>query len=160
MERFVFAKKIIKKSMKNIKLWTCPNCSRQFQRQNQNHSCKIFPLEKHFEGKAGGEILHEYLKHKLEKTIGIFKIQSLECCIHFDNNSTFAAVKIFTNKIQVEFSLKHEIANKRFKKITNLSANQFLHYIDITTDKDVDKELIKWLTEAHANKEKNYKILK
>jgi hypothetical protein len=133
--------------------WECPKCNRRFQRQHQSHSCKIFPLEKHFEGKNGGKGLYEYLKHKLEKAIGIFTIQSLECCIHFDSNSTFAAIKILKDKIRVEFSLGYKVTNKRIVKVVQLSANQYLHYTIVTNNNEIDNELIEWIKKAYNNKE-------
>ncbi len=138
------------------KLWTCPKCNREFERKNQSHSCKSYPVEKYFEGKEKGKILYDDLKHKLEKAIGSFKIQSLECCIHFDNTTTFAAVKIFKNKIQIEFSLGYEIANKRFIKIIHLSANQYLHFTNITNKEEIDNELIKWIQEAYKRNEDRF----
>jgi Domain of unknown function (DUF5655) len=138
--------------MKDVKLWTCPKCNRQFQRQNQSHSCMVFPLENHFEGKDRGKALYEILTHKLEQQIGSFKIQSLACCIHFDYIATFAAVKICRTKIQVELSLRYKISAERVKKIVQISANQYLHFIDITNEKDIDKTLITWLAAAYANK--------
>ena len=130
-------------------LWTCPKCGREFERKNQSHSCKNYPLEKHFEGKEKGKMLYDDLKHKLEKAIGSFKIQSLECCIHFDHSTTFATVKIFKNKIQIEFSLGYEIVNKRILKMTHLSANRYLHSTNISTKEEIDNELIEWIQEAY-----------
>jgi uncharacterized protein YktA (UPF0223 family) len=132
-------------------LWTCPACGRKFERKNQSHSCKIYPLEKHFEGKVEGEKLYENLKHKLKKAIGSFKIQSLECCIHFDKKSTFSTVKIFRNKIQVEFSLSNKIINERVLKVVQLSANKYLHFTNITNTNEIDNELIEWIQEAYKN---------
>jgi uncharacterized C2H2 Zn-finger protein len=136
--------------------WTCPECGREFERKNQKHSCKSYLLEKHFEGKEVGKKLYEYLKLKLEKSIGFFKIQPLECCIHFDNKSTFASVKIFRNKILVEFSLGYEISNKRITKVLHLSANKYLHFTFITNNDEIDNELIEWIQEAYKINEQKY----
>lgn len=139
--------------MENSILWTCPNCNRQFQRKNQSHSCKIFPLENHFEGKPAGKALFENLINKLDKNLGIFKIQSLECCIHFDHISTFATAKIFRDKIQIEFSLPLKIIDKRIIKIVQLSRNKYLHFTDIYNSEEIDNELIEWMKQANSEKE-------
>jgi transposase-like protein len=134
--------------MKKDKLWKCPRCGREFQRQNQSHSCKLYPLEKHFEGKTAGRLLYEQLKQAVSKQVGTFKILSLECCIHFDTSFTFAAVKIFKTKIQVHFRLHHKASSKRFKKEIQLSANSYLYYVDIGSNNEIDAGLLKWIGEA------------
>jgi uncharacterized CHY-type Zn-finger protein len=133
-------------------LWTCPKCQRQFERQGQSHSCKPFPLEQHFKGKPNGKLLFEKLKQAIEKQLGSFKIESLECCIHFFSTSTFAAVKISKDKILVEFTLNHKIESDRISKFVQLSAHRNLYYIEIQTKKDIDEELIQWIKEAHDKK--------
>ncbi len=104
-------------------------------------------------------MLYDDLKHKLEKAIGYFKIQSLECCIHFDNTTTFVAVKIFKNKIQVEFSLGYEIVSNRILKMTQLSAHQYLHFINITNKEQIDNEFIKWIQEAYKKRNNTHDIM-
>lgn len=133
----------------SIQLWTCPKCKRQFQRQHQSHSCKEFPLALHFEGKPAGKVLFEELKHAVKKQIGPFKIESLECCIHFVSTFTFAAVKIFKDKIQLDFSLTRKINSKRINQFVQLSANRFLYYINISSKDEIDFTLMNWIEEAH-----------
>ena len=133
-------------------LWTCPNCGRQFERQRQAHSCRPFALEQHFKGKEAGKLLYEALKNALEKQIGSFKIESLECCIHFVSTSTFAAVKIFKNKIRVDFALSRSVESERFHQSVQMSAYRFLYYIDVMKEAEIDKELIEWIQEAYDKK--------
>lgn len=129
-------------------LWKCPKCGRQFARHGQSHSCKAYPIELHFVGKQNGKILYEKLKNAIEKEIGPIKIESLECCIHFVNTFTFAAVKILKNKITVDFALKHETKNDRIKQIVPMSAHRFLYVIDIYQENEIDQMLIEYIKEA------------
>ncbi len=142
--------------MKKLKLWTCPKCNRQFVRQNQSHLCKIFLFENHFVGKAKGKLLYEKLIGRLTKQLGSFKVQSSACCIHLDKYSTFAAVKIFPSKILVECSLGYELTSSRIAKIVQLSANQYLHHININSAAEIDNELMEWLEEAYSNKDEKF----
>lgn len=132
-----------------VKLWTCPKCGRRFERQRQTHSCRPFPLKQHFEGKPGGRSLYEKFKQEVKKQIGAFKIESLECCIHFVSTFTFMAVKIFRQEIRVDFSLNRKIKSKRIKQLVRLSAHRFLFVVDITQEEEIDKELMEWIGEAH-----------
>ncbi|MBV6440945.1 MAG: hypothetical protein DYG98_16805 [Haliscomenobacteraceae bacterium CHB4] len=133
-------------------LWTCPNCGRQFERQRQSHSCRPFALEQHFIGKETGRLLYEALREALEKQIGSFKIESLECCIHFVRTSTFAAVKILKDKIRVDFALNRGIESERFHQSVQMSAHRYLYDIDIMKETEIDKELIEWIQEAYNKK--------
>lgn len=135
----------------SIKLWTCPNCGRQFERQGQSHSCRPYALEKHFERKPAGKALYEKLKQAIEERLGAFKIESLECCIHFVSTSTFVAVKILKDKIRVDFSLNRRIENRRFHQTVQMSAHRFLYVVDIMTADEIDEALMQWIEEAYAS---------
>lgn len=133
---------------KTIKLWACPDCGRQFERKGQPHSCKPFDLKLHFEGKEKGKLLYEKLKEAITKQVGRFKVESLECCIHFVSTFTFAAVKIMKEKIRVDFSLDRKIKSKKIAKEVQMSVNRFLYYIDIANENEIDHELLELIEEA------------
>ena len=134
------------------KLWTCPECGRQFERHGQSHSCKAFPLEKHFEHKPAGRLLFDVLKQAVISRVGAIKIESLECCIHFVSTFTFAAVKILKDKIRVDFSLSRKISNRRIVQSIQMSAHRYLYVIDVMTEDEIDEELMAWIQEAHQKK--------
>ncbi|MGE5106668.1 MAG: DUF5655 domain-containing protein [Sphingobacteriales bacterium] len=134
------------------KLWACPKCGRQFERKGQSHSCRSFPLEEHFNGKPAGRLLYESFKRAVKKQVGSFKIESLECCIHFVSTFTFAAVKIFKDKIWVDFSLNRKIKSKRITRHLQMSAHRYLYALDIFNEDEMDKELMEWIQEAHDKK--------
>jgi hypothetical protein len=134
------------------KMWSCPKCGRQFKRRGQTHSCRQFSIKQHFESKPEGKLLYENFKRAVKKRVGAFKIESLECCIHFVSTFTFAAVKIFKDKIRVDFSLGRKINNKRINQFQQLSANRYLYFIDIGIADEIDEELIEWIQEAQDKK--------
>jgi hypothetical protein len=142
----------VKTETEIIKLWMCPKCGRKFQRHGQSHSCKPFPIELHFKRKPGGKLLYEKLKTEIRRKVGSFKIESLECCIHFVSTFTFAAVKIFKDKIQVDFALSRKLKSKRFSRFIQISANRYLYYFDISTISGIDDELLELIWEAHDRK--------
>jgi Domain of unknown function (DUF5655) len=133
-------------------LWRCPKCKRQFERHGQPHSCKPFPLEQHFVGKDSSKVLYEKFKQSVRKQVGSFKIESLECCIHFVSTFTFAAVKPYKSKIQVEFDLGHNIKSKRIDKSVRMSTNQYLYYVNIFNEEEIDEELMEWIQEASSKR--------
>jgi len=143
---------IVKTKSEILKLWKCPKCGRQFERKNQSHSCKNYPLEQHFYRKEKGKMLYEKFRMAVKNQLGSFKIESLECCIHFVSTFTFAAIKIFKDKIRVDFSLDHKIENTQIKKYIQMSANRYLYYIDIISEDEIDGKLMEWIQEASNKK--------
>lgn len=141
------------------KLWSCPKCGRQFEREGQAHSCRLFPIEQHFEGKQESKLLYEKFKQAVKKQVGSFKTESLECCIHFVSTFTFAAIKILKDKIRVDFSLRRKIKTKRPNQFLQMSANRYLYFIDIGVDDEIDVELIEWIKEAHDKKREQLKAV-
>lgn len=134
------------------KLWTCPKCGRQFERQGQSHSCKPYAIEQHFEGRPDEKKLYEQLKRAIKKHVGTFKVESLECCIHLVSTFTFAAIKIMKGRIRVDFALSRKIKDKRIVQEVKMSANRWLYLIDINKEDEIDEELLKWIKEAHDKK--------
>lgn len=141
----------MKTTTETKELWKCPKCGRQFARKGQSHSCRSYALEQHFKGKETGKLLYESFIKAVETPLGALKIESLECCIHLVSTVTFAAVKIYKNKIQVEFATDHPLESERFTKAEQLSAHRFLYFVDIMKEVDLDTQLIQWVVEAYDN---------
>ncbi len=137
-----------KKTIMTKQLWKCPKCGREFARKGQSHSCRTFPLDRHFAGKDSSRRLYEKFKAAVKKEVGAFKIESLECCIHLVRTFTFAAVKIMKDRIRIDFSLSHIIKSKRLKKPVPMSTHRFLYFVDITDESEIDRELLQWVREA------------
>lgn len=134
------------------KLWTCPRCKRKFERRGQPHSCRPFPLAQHFRNKPEGRLLYQKLKQAIKEDVGPFKVESLECCIHFVGTFTFAAVKIFRDKISVDFSLSRKIQSDRIRKVVPMSTHRYLYVVDVMSEEDIDASLLAWIHEAYDKK--------
>lgn len=97
-------------------------------------------------------MLYDKFRMAVKNQLGSFKIESLECCIHFVSTFTFAAIKIFKDKIRVDFSLDHKIESNQIKKYIQMSANRYLYYIDIISEDEIDGKLVEWIQEASSKK--------
>jgi hypothetical protein len=135
-------------------MWKCPKCKREFERKDQVHSCKSYPLEKHFKNKPEAEKLFKKLKVKMKKEIGSIKVESLPCCIHFLSDYTFSAVYAMKGKIRVTFSLDEKLKGKRFERVTEMSPKRYLHALQVDDAKDFDRELMGWLKRSYKLKKK------
>lgn len=139
--------------MKDKSLWTCPRCKRQFERRGQPHSCRVYPLQLHFNEKPAGRLLYNTFKKAVKEQVGFFKTESLECCIHFVSSFTFAAVRIMKDKIRVSFTLGRKINSNRIYDRVQTSANCYLYGVDISSDTEIDNTLMKWIQEAFERKQ-------
>ena len=137
------------------KLWVCSKCKREFAKKNQSHSCKAYPIEKHFKNKEFAEFLFKYLKKEIEKNVGSLKIESLPCCIHLVSNYTFGAVWALKDRIRIDFRLDHEIKSSKINKTVKMSVNRYLYYLDITDKKEIDKKLLTWIKQAYELNKKD-----
>lgn len=143
--------------MNMVSIWKCPKCGRYFQRRKQQHSCTVYPVEKHLKGKDFARSLYDMLMKKIRKEAGDFKVESLPCCIHFvkpSNAFTFAAVYALRDRIRIHFGLNREVRSPRIDKSAKISASKYMYSIDIKDAKEMDGELISWLKEAYNLKGK------
>ncbi len=131
-------------------MWTCPKCKREFFRDNQSHSCVVFPIENHFKGKdkIARQLFDDLIK-QIEKNIGPIKIESLPCCIHLVSNYTFGAVWVQKEKIRIDFRIDSKIDDPRIYKQEKMSVNRYLYYLDIADKNDIDNKLISWIKKAY-----------
>ena len=93
--------------------------------------------------------MYQALKAAVRGQIGRFRVESLQCCIHFVSAITFTAVRIFKDKLRVEFSLNREIKSKRIKRRIQMSARRYLYFVDVIKQEEIDKDLMGWLRQAY-----------
>jgi hypothetical protein len=131
------------------KLWKCAKCKREFAKVNQAHSCVSYPLENHFVSKAFAKELFDYLKEKIEASVGPIKVESLPCCIHFVGSYTFGAVWAMKDKIRIDFRTDFKIESKRIWKMNQISPNRYIYYLELKDKKEIDRELLGWIKKAY-----------
>jgi hypothetical protein len=132
--------------------WKCPKCNRIFQRKNQMHSCKSFPIEKHFENKDPAKEVYKYLFKVVNKKVGKCKEISLPCCIHWFGNYDFIALLPKKDKLEVRFALNRKINSPRVFNNFPPSSKYYMICLYIQSKDEVDEELLKWLKESYTLK--------
>lgn len=132
------------------KIWKCPKCRRIFRREKQQHSCTVYPVEKHLVGKPYAKGLFLALKEIIKKRIGPFIVESLPCCIHLVNKKayTFAAVYAMKDRIRLHLVSEMILKGRRFAKPTKMSAKRYLYSVDIKKKSEIDAGLLGVLTKA------------
>lgn len=136
------------------KRWKCPKCKREFAKENQSHSCRIYPLENHFKNKRYAKGLFGILIKKI-KEIGKFSVDSPECCIHLVRNTTFAAVYALKDRIRLHFVLDCKKKVSGAKEPFKMSANRYLYSLDVLDKKEINKELLDLIREAYEKDRKD-----
>jgi hypothetical protein len=129
------------------KVWKCPKCKRIFKKPNQQHSCTVYPVEKHFERKEYAKELYNHLKSVIRKKVGPFRVESLPCCIHFvtKDADTFAAVFALKDRIRLHIASRELPKGIRVKKSSKISSLRYLYSIDITNKNEIDADLVERL---------------
>ena len=131
-------------------VWTCPKCGRIFEKKGQAHSCRKYPLKKHFKGKEEvAKPLFNDLKAKIKKRIGPIKVISLPCCIHLFGLFDFAAVFPLKDKIRIHFVLNRKLKSSLIHTSAKISSSRYKYSIYVGSKDEIDKELLKWLKEAY-----------
>ena len=136
-------------------MWTCPKCKREFQKNNQSHSCVVYPLERHFEGKEFARELFDFYIAKIQKEVGPIKIESLPCCIHLVSSYTFGAVWAMKDKIRIDFRVDKKLTPEELKKLPKMyselqmSPNRYLYHFDIVDSKQISSELLDLIRDSY-----------
>jgi hypothetical protein len=137
-------------------MWTCPKCGRIFTKAGQPHSCKKIPLEKHFENKEKAKELFDFLVEQINRKIGECKIISIPCCVHLFGKYDFLAALPKKDRLEIRFALDRKLDSPRLKQSVPMSAKIFKNCINLGSVKEINEELIKWLSEAYHLKDKGY----
>ncbi len=138
-------------------MWTCPKCGRIFEKSAQPHSCRKIPLEQHFQNKHQAKELFDFLVKQIEVKIGKCQTISLPCCIHLFGNYDFLAALPKKDRLEIRFGLDQKLDTPRLKQAVPMSAKVFKNCFDITTKREIDKELFNWLERAYHLKDKKQK---
>lgn len=129
--------------------WVCPTCRRQFERRNQGHSCRRYALAEHFKRRPVAHALYDALRAATTREVGRFRVESLPCCIHFVSTFTFAAVRVLTDRIRVDFTAPRPRKSRRVHRCIKMSAHRYLCLVDVTTPAEIDDQLLAWIRAAH-----------
>jgi predicted transport protein len=131
-------------------MWTCPKCGRSFKHENQNHACKLIDKDDLF---AKRPPLLKKLYEKVAgivKTFGEFREETvLPDVIFFKTKSSFLAVKVKKDHVEVEFFLDHVEDVPPIAKFLQTSKHRVAHVVKVDDEKDIDAQLIKWMKASY-----------
>ena len=108
-----------------------------------------FTVQSHFEGK---DPIVRHIYDQLLKTVSKFGRvveEPKKTSIHLVNVSAFAGIATRKNAIVLTVKSDRKLSSPRIHKSEQTSAKRFHHELKITSPRDVDAELVKWLKDAY-----------
>ena len=132
------------------RLWTCPNCGRQFVSANKWHSCGRYELDDHFAGKD--PVARELFGHLLDvlKQFGPVAVYPLKTRIVFQAEKQFAAAMTRKRWLEGQLWLKRRAEHPLFSRVEMQVFRDYGHIFRLTTPDDLDEALMALLQEAYV----------
>lgn len=131
-------------------MWTCPNCNRKFRNANQNHTCTLVSKDELFVKRP------EFLKKLYNKIVdevsrfGEYREETvLPDVIFFKTRSSFLAVKVKKDHLEVEFFLDHHEDDPSIAKWLQTSKHRFAHVVKADSEEDITTQLTEWIKRSY-----------
>lgn len=127
-------------------MWACPTCKRSFKNTNQQHTCKLVSKEELFSKRpANLEALYKLVVKEVQQFGDYREEMVLPDVIFFKTKSSFLAVKVKKDHLEVEFFLDYKEDNPLFAKFLQTSARRFAYVVKIDGAEEIDKQLVEWM---------------
>ena len=131
-------------------MWTCPVCNRVFKRRDQPHSCKLASRADLFDKRpAIFRQLYSKIINSLQ-SLGTYHEEAIPPdTIYFKSGSTFLALKLKKNYMEVEFFLDHREEAPSISKFLQTSKNRYAHIVPINQEEDLTTAVLAWIRESY-----------
>jgi len=130
-------------------MWECTTCHRSFKNKNQYHSCMVKPIEEHFRGKQP-ELEKIVLKILDEvQSFGEVQVSSVKNAILVAVESTFLALKVKKDRVDIEFVLNEVKDEFPMYKVVRVSKNRVAHFVTVGNIEEVDDQLLGLIRESY-----------
>ncbi len=136
--------------MNKQKMWTCPECGRQFVTANTWHSCGYYDLEEHFSGKD--PIVRQIFTTLVEavEQAGPVTVYAQKTRIVFQVRTRFAAIFTRRRWLILQIWLKRQAEHLLLQRVERYTYRDFGHVIRIQQPEEIDDQLIELLHESYA----------
>ncbi|MDH3530990.1 MAG: DUF5655 domain-containing protein [Acidobacteriota bacterium] len=130
-------------------LWTCPVCGHRFVTENMWHSCGVYDLESHFEGKdpVVRDLFDRY--RELVESCGKVVCYPQKTRIVFQKRIRFASCQTRKNSLRCGLILPAKYPNvKNLTKIESYGPRSHGHYFEMNVPEDFDAVFAELVLEA------------
>jgi len=131
-------------------MWTCPKCKRSFKRKDQQHTCDLISKEQLFAKRpADLKKLYDQIV-KVVRKFGEYREETVKPdVIFFKTKSTFLAVKVKKDHLDIEFFLDHLEDQPPVSKFLQTSKHRVAHLVPIDDPEDINQQLIRWMKSSY-----------
>jgi len=131
-------------------MWTCPKCRRKFKRKDQRHACTLISKETLFAKRPPG-LKNLYNKIVKEvKRIGEYREEAVNPdVIFFKTKSSFLAVKVKKDHLDIEFFLDHLEDVPPISKYLQTSKKRVAHVVPVDSTEEINEQLISWIKSSY-----------
>jgi predicted transport protein len=131
-------------------MWTCPNCGRTFKRKDQQHTCTLISKDSLFAKRPPGlKTLYEKIVKQVEK-FGNYREETVNPdVIFFKTKSTFLAVKVKKDHLDIEFFLDHLEDTPPVSKYLQTSKYRVAHVVPVDRVEEINEQLISWIKNSY-----------
>jgi predicted transport protein len=131
-------------------MWTCPKCGRSFKRKDQQHICTLISKENLFAKRPPElKVLYEKIVKQVKK-FGEYREETVNPdVIFFKTKSTFLAVKVKKDHLDIEFFLDHLEDIPPVSKYLQTSKHRVAHVVPIDDEQDINAQLIAWMRSSY-----------
>jgi Domain of unknown function (DUF5655) len=131
------------------RLWRCATCGRRFANRNQQHSCGLQGLERHFEGRSTEvrDIFNAFLREL--QSLGRVRVLPEKTRIAFQSRMSFAQLTIRRNWVTGHLVLARRVASPKFTRVETISPRNHVHHFRLETLSDLGSELRVYMAEAY-----------
>lgn len=133
-------------------LWTCPRCGHRFVIANLWHSCGVYALGPHFDGKAPHVADTFQSIVTAAEECGPLEVYAQKTRIVLQNRVRFASVMTRKKHLILGLWLTHRVDHPlltRYEPIGNTSGHY--PYFEVRSAEDVDEPLRALIREAYGN---------
>jgi len=131
-------------------LWTCPLCGERFITARMWHSCGKYKLEDHF-AHCEPHVFPLFKKFaRMVRACGPVHMIPQKTRIVFQVRVRYAGCQVRKSHLACAIALPRRVDNSRFTKITSYAPHFIGHHFRVSSKKDLDAQLQRWLREAYS----------
>lgn len=136
-------------------MWMCPECERRFGKNKQSHECApAMSLDEYFEtGPDFERPIYEAIHAHLTSLDPHIYEEPVSVGIFVKRRTTFLQLRTMTRWVAVCFNVDRRVTSDRLARKIVEHGGRFYHVVNVGSYREVDDELLRWLTEAWQDDE-------
>jgi hypothetical protein len=149
-----FAVKVLGRWLKNTAqagtpVWICPECGARLVTRNLWHSCGRYTLEGLFAKSPPGVLALARQYVRILKSLGDVQVIPQKTRLVCVARVRFAGLYPRRNGFRACFALRPWLRSPRIVKTEDYGPRWRMHYVEVRSSRDLDRELRHWLQESH-----------